>query len=248
MKETSYMYGRHAVREALTNTPHIVKRLLVAHGDRGGDLADLATTHNIQVAAFDPKSPPRGVERDAVHQGIVAEINPDGLLQDYRDVIADIPVEPTTSIVVLGEVQDPHNVGAIIRSAAAFGARAVIMPEHRQAPLTATAIKASAGMAFRIPLLLVTNVNTTLRDLKERGFWVYGLEGSSETMLDKEEFTRASVFVVGNEGKGLREQTKKECDVLLSIPISDRCESLNASVSAAVVLYEWQRSVTTQQG
>lgn len=93
-----------------------------------------------------------------------------------------------TALVILGELQDPHNVGAIIRSAAAFGVSAILMPEHNQAPVTGTVVKVSAGMAFRIPLVTVPNVNSAIRDLKERGFWVYGLDGEAKQTLPKEQF------------------------------------------------------------
>ena len=143
------------------------------------------------------------------------------------------------ALLVLGEVQDPHNVGAVIRSAAAFGFAGVLIPPHNQAPVNGTVVKVSAGMAFRIPLVTIPNVNTVLRDLKEDGFWVYGLEGEGTTKTTTEKYTRPTVFVLGNEGSGLREKTKELCDELLSIPIHPRCESLNAAAATAVVMAGW---------
>jgi len=102
-------------------------------------------------------------------------------------------------------------------------------------------VKVSAGMAFRVPLVSISNVNTTIRDLKEKGFWMYGLDARGDAVLGKETFDKPTVFVLGNEGAGLRKMTAEVCDTLLSIPLDQRCESLNASASAAVVFYEWAR-------
>jgi 23S rRNA (guanosine2251-2'-O)-methyltransferase len=139
----------------------------------------------------------------------------------------------------LGEVQDPHNVGAVVRSAAAFGLRGVLIPKHRQAGVTGTVVKVSAGMAFKIPLVEVANANRTIEDLKKMGFFIYGLDGEGDVALPLEDFSKPSVFVLGNEGEGMREKTKEHCDSILSIPIHGRAESLNASASAAVVFYAW---------
>jgi 23S rRNA (guanosine2251-2'-O)-methyltransferase len=121
----------------------------------------------------------------------------------------------------------------------AFGASAVLIPEHNQAGISGAVIKASAGTAFHIPLVEIGNVNQTLRTLKERGFWTYGLAMDGTSALAEEKFTEPTVFVIGSEGEGLREKTREHCDILLSIPMSDRAESLNASVAAAVCLYQW---------
>ena len=142
-------------------------------------------------------------------------------------------------MLILGEVQDPHNVGAVIRSAAAFGFAGVLIPPHNQAPVTGTVVKVSAGMAFRIPLVTISNVNAVIRDLQQSGFWVYGLEGDGTVSTVNEEFAKPTAFVLGNEGSGLREKTKEACDDLISVPISKRCEPLNAAAATAVVLASW---------
>jgi 23S rRNA (guanosine2251-2'-O)-methyltransferase len=185
------------------------------------------------------KNPPRGVSSLAPHQGIVAGISAERLQVPYRTYIETVSVTNSTAVLVLAEVQDPHNVGAVIRSAAAFGMSAVLIPEHNQAPVTGTVVKVSAGMAFKIPLVAIGNVNTTLRDLKQRGFFIYGLEGAGTATTHSEQYTKPSVFVLGNEGEGLREKTAAVCDALLSIPIHPRCESLNAAAATAVVLADW---------
>jgi 23S rRNA (guanosine2251-2'-O)-methyltransferase len=238
--DIEYIFGKHAAREVFTERPDVVVEAHVA-----ADFSDeriirlLDKQKAVQVKILNEKNPPRGVSSNAAHQGIVLGIRPDRLTIPYKQFKQTIKPEPGTALLVLGEVQDPHNVGAVIRSAAAFGLAGVLIPPHNQAPVTGTVVKVSAGMAFRIPLVTIPNVNTVLRDLQQDGFWVYGLEGEGTTSTVKEKFTRPSVFVLGNEGAGLREKTKELCDELLSIPIHPRCESLNAAAATAIVLASW---------
>ena len=238
-KENTFIFGKHAVLESLAKRPDIVLKLFVRED----------VSHDEEVVPIIKKFPgrqifqgnklPHGVRKDAVHQGLIAEIDPDRLLVSFDDFRSNLEVTDHTSLVVLGELEDPHNVGAIIRSAAAFGCRAVLLPEHRSCPVTGTVIKVSAGTAFSLPLVSVPNVNNALRVLKDEGFWVYGLDGEGDTKLTEEQFTKPSVFVVGNEARGMRLKTHELCDTILSIPMSKSAESLNASVSAATVLYAW---------
>jgi 23S rRNA (guanosine2251-2'-O)-methyltransferase len=175
---------------------------------------------------------------------MIAKIDKQKLVVAFDDFKKTLIVNADTALVLLGEVQDPHNVGAVVRSAAGFGLSGVLIPKHRQAGVTGTVVKVSAGMAFKIPLVEVANVNRTIEDLKESGFFVYGLDGGGDVPLSDEQFTKASVFVLGNEGEGMRQKTREHCDSIISIPIHKRCESLNASASAAVVFYEWSTQHT----
>jgi 23S rRNA (guanosine2251-2'-O)-methyltransferase len=235
------IYGRHAVTEAVTHCPHAVLRVLYEAGRQDDTIKNAARAAGIPIDGFPAGQVPRSVPRDAVHQGFVALVDATKLTKPYDTYIETLEVTPDTAIVILGELQDPHNVGAVIRSAAAFGVKAVIIPEHRQAPLTGTVVKVSAGMAFRIPLVSVGNINQTLRDLKERGFWIYGLDGEAEHSVNDEAFEKPSVFILGNEGEGIRAKTLELCDIPLRIPTHPQTESLNASVSAAVVLAAWSK-------
>ncbi len=115
-----------------------------------------------------------------------------------------------------------------------------MIPEYRQAPVTGAVVKVSAGMAFALPLISIVNTNTVLRDLKNKGFWVYGLSGKGDTKITDERFTKPSVFVLGNEERGIREKTEELCDFRLSIPIEKKVESLNVAASAAVTFYAWK--------
>lgn len=237
-REKVHIYGKHAVAEAIEHAPHIVKKVFIAATFDDGKVRALIAKKKI------PTGPLKGhdlVANDAVHQGLVAIIDIEALLIPFETFIDTINVGKNPAIALLGELQDPHNVGAIIRSAAAMGISAILIPEHRQAPITGAVVKASVGMAFRIPLVTVGNVNQSIRLLKEKGFWVYGLSGEGTTTLGKESFTKPSVFVIGNEGKGIREKTEELCDVLLKIPMHPRSESLNAAASAGIVFYEWSK-------
>lgn len=235
----TYIYGKHAVEEALRKRLDVVKTVYAADGALDDPKLAALARKTGEVQTIDERKLPGGLHKEATHQGIIAAIDTSKLLIPWKKFKASLEATPDTALVILGEVQDPHNVGAIIRSAAAFAAGAVLIPEHRQAPLTGTVIKVSAGAAFSVPLVSIGNVNAALRELKDKGFWTYGLDMEGDSSLTEERFDRASAFVVGNEGKGMREKTREHCDTILTIPMHPRAESLNASVSAAVCLYAW---------
>jgi 23S rRNA (guanosine2251-2'-O)-methyltransferase len=237
--EYEYIFGKHAVSEALLWRRDVVKQIFLDENFSDPKIIGLVETAGITIRPLNLNNPPRGVSAKAAHQGIVAGIVPDKLMVAYKDFIEKLSITPDSSLLILGEVQDPHNVGAVIRSAAAFGLAGVLIPPHNQAPVTGTVIKVSAGMAFRIPLVAISNVNSVARDLQKRGFWLYGLEGKGTVTTTSEKFERPSAFILGNEGAGLRLKTKELCDDLISIPIHSRCESLNAAAATAVVLASW---------
>ncbi len=238
--EFAVIYGKHAVKEALMARPDVVREVHLIDDEQNKELFSLIKKGKIMARELNPKKLPKGVPHDAVHQGVAAIIDTSKLVQNFDDFIRDLEVTNDTALAILGEVQDPHNVGAIIRSAAAFGLAGVLVPEHRQAPITGTVVKVSAGMAFRIPLISIGNVNQTIKELKEKGFWIYGLDGEAEQSVATEKFEKPSVFILGNEGSGIRQKTLEHCDIPLRIPMSEEAESLNASVAGAVVFYAWR--------
>ncbi len=237
-KETVYMYGKHALEEALRSTPGLVQKAYVS-GNMSEELAAAMRAARIPVGRFDDRTPPGGIDKHANHQGYIAEVRLDRLMRPYDEFIQGLAVTPDAGLVLLGELQDPQNVGAIIRTAAAFGIKGVLMPERNQAPVTAAVVKVSAGMAFHVPLVSIGNVNATIKDLKERGFWVYGLDMEAKQSIVTEKFDAPAVFVLGNEEKGIRMKTLEHCDVPLRVPMNPGCESLNVAASAAVALYAW---------
>lgn len=239
-RDQTYIFGTHAVTEALNRAPHTIQHMYFVGGNASDAIFAQVKKLAIPFDRCDEDHLPKGVERDVVHQGVVARVSPNKILMEYKPFIEGLEITEKTALVVLNELTDPHNVGAVIRNAAAFGIAGVLIPEYRQAPVTGTVVKVSAGMAFALPLVSIGNVNTTLRDLKDRGFWIYGLAGEGETKLPEESFTKPSVFVLGNEGRGLREKTEEVCDFRLSIPIEKDVESLNVASSSAVVFYAWK--------
>jgi len=233
-----FIYGRHAVIEALESKPEVIVSLYI-RGDIKHEVGRELLNKVKIVNTFHGDNVPREVDKKAVHQGMIAKIDRQKLMLSYDKFREQLEVTPDTCIAILGEVQDPHNVGAVIRSAAAFGVSAVLIPKHRQAGVTGTVVKVSAGMAFQMPLVEIGNVNRAIEDMKKEGFFIYGLDGEGETSMTTEQFTKPTVFVLGNEGEGIRAKTKEHCDMVVSIPMHERCESLNASASAAVAFYQW---------
>ncbi len=235
MTDKIYIYGKHAVEEALHNTPAAVAEVFTGPVFSDAALLSLAKSKNIAIV----KRLPVKIDPEAVHQGIAAAVFIDKLIVNFENFLENISVTPDTALAVLDELQDPHNVGAVIRSAAAFGLSGVLMPERKGAPLSSAAVKVSAGMAFRVPIVSVGNINMAVRALKDHGFFVYGLSGEARHNTVKEDFTLPSVFILGSESEGIREKTSELCDKLLAIPMSPKCESLNAAAAASVAFYAW---------
>jgi 23S rRNA (guanosine2251-2'-O)-methyltransferase len=239
-REKVYIYGKHALSEALAYAPQVLRKVFLSSemaGDR--ELRGLLKSHQIPVEVMEKRTASRMVGEDTSHQGVIAIADTTSLVMDFKDFVSKLQPTEDTMLIIMDELNDPHNVGAIIRSAAAFGAAGVLMPTHNQAPITGSVVKSSAGMAFRVPLVSIGNVNYAIETLKEMGFKSYALAMKGSKSITKVSFDAPSVFVVGNESTGIRHQTLENCDEIVRIPMNPRCESLNASVSAAVVLYQW---------
>lgn len=237
--EKIYIYGKHALMEALLHAPHTVRKVFLSPEVQDGELRAILKKLNLSPATLKTREMSHMVGRDTAHQGVIAITDPGSLVIEWRRFAESLRPTEDTMLVLLDELTDPHNVGAIIRSAAAFGAAGVLLPSHNQAPITGTVVKSSAGMAFRIPIISIGNVNSTVDALKKEGFVTYGLVMNGTKNITEEKFNAPTLFIVGNEGAGIRQKTMERCDVSLKIPMNARAESLNASVSAAVVLYQW---------
>jgi len=234
-----YTYGKHALAEALAYAPRAVLKVFADPKELDKDLRALVARAGVTVAPLASGVARADMKSGAAHQGIVGQISLFNLLVPYSKFVENLQPTPATSLVLLAGLEDPHNVGTIIRSAAGFGATAVLIPEKNQAPVTSTVLKVSAGMAFRIPLVTVSDIEQTLVDLKKRGVKVYGLAGEGKSSITEAPFAEPALFVLGNEGAGLSNQVRKLCDTTLSVPMHPRCESLNVAASAAATLYEW---------
>jgi 23S rRNA (guanosine2251-2'-O)-methyltransferase len=228
--------GFHPVREAL-RAGRAIDRVLIARGAAGvrlQEIIDLARERSINIR-FEPREVLDRASNGAVHQGVMAF----GAAHVYADL--DQAIRGAQLLIVLDGVEDPHNLGAIIRTAQAAGAAAVLVPDRRAAGLTETVAKASAGALEHLPVVRVGNVSQTLQDLKKRGFWIYGLDQRGSQLYSETDYARPTVFVLGGEGHGLHELVKKHCDVLVRIPMAGAIASLNVSVATGVVLFEWRR-------
>jgi len=232
--------GIHPVAEAL-RARRPLDRVLVAQGAGGPklqEIIDLARRASVPVR-FEERSALDRLAGTSAHQGVLAM----GAAREYAELEA---VLGAAMLVVLDGVEDPHNLGAIVRTAHAAGAGAVVIPERRAAGLTDVVAKAAAGALEHLPVVRVTNVNRALEAMRERGYWIYGLDERGQESYDAVDFAEHSAVVLGGEGKGLHEQVRKHCDLLLRIPVAGKISSLNVSVAAGVVLFEWRRKITAK--
>jgi 23S rRNA (guanosine2251-2'-O)-methyltransferase len=233
-------YGIHSVRVMLTRTPQRVRRLLLASGRDDGRLAEiraLAERAGVQIHAADAALLDKLADGGR-HQGVAAELqaqanDPETQLEEALESAPGAAL-----LLVLDGVQDPHNLGACLRSADAAGVTAVIAPRDRAAGLTPVARKVAAGAAESVPFISVVNLARTLRDLKERGIWLVGTSDEADQTLFDVDLTGPTAIVMGSEGEGMRRLTSETCDQRVSIPMAGAVESLNVSVATGVVLYE----------
>ena len=223
-------WGRHAVGAALANPERAVVRIWATREA----VATLEIDRSIPVTFADVADLGRLVPHDAPHQGLVAEVErlPDILLADLLDEAAD-----RRPLLVLDHVTDPHNVGAILRSAAAFDALGLVTQDRHAPPESGALAKAASGALETIPWARVVNLARALDEMAEAGFWRIGLTGESEMALAEALGPARGALVLGAEGEGLRQNTEAHCDALARLPISGRIESLNVSNAAAVALY-----------
>ena len=246
MTET-WIIGINPVEGALANDPLRVREVLIEQGARNPRLASLsdeARRLGVRVHAR-PRAMLDKVAGDARHQGVVAAYEAPPPLNDH-----DLPelVERAGAnafFLVLDGVTDPHNLGACLRSAAAAGVTAVIVPRDRAVGITPVVRRASAGAADRVPLVAATNLARALRAMKDAGVWLTGLAGDAEKSLYEMDFKGPVALVLGSEGEGMRRLTREACDHVVRIPMPGVAESLNVSVAAGIVLFEALRQRTT---
>lgn len=240
MTQRTLIHGFHAITARLRHHPDSLQVIYLdeARRDkRAKEFHKLAEDKGIRVVL----APAPRIEEMArgKSQGVVAMADPIQLAKDLDEVLESL-TEPAL-LMVLDGVTDPHNLGACLRSADAFGVHAVIAPKDRSAGLSAVAMKAASGAAESVPYLTVTNLARTMRDLKDRGILLVGTDDSAPGTLMDADFTAAAALVLGAEGAGMRRLTREHCDVLVRIPMYGQVESLNVSVSAGVCLYEARR-------
>ncbi|GGE46763.1 23S rRNA (guanosine(2251)-2'-O)-methyltransferase RlmB [Actibacterium pelagium] len=237
--ETVWLFGLHAVRDALMN-PNREKLRLVLTKNASDKLAEAVAASGIEPEITDPRKFSVPIDKGSVHQGAALEVKPLnwGSLRDVCE-----PGQGAPRLVLLDRVTDPHNVGAILRSAEVFGAKAVIAPHRHSAPETGALAKTASGALERQPYLRIKNLGDAMLELRKMGYTILGLAGEATTEIETavaEASDRPLALVLGAEGPGLRERTRDLCDDLVKIPFAQDFGSLNVSNAAAVALYASQ--------
>ena len=223
------IYGRKPVLETIDAGVAINKAYIIDQKTPiVGKIIDKLTRAKVEIKFVD-KNFFKDVEGN--HQGVMIEVESFkyGSLDDLQD---------SEKLILLDKIEDPHNLGAIIRSAESFGFDGVIIPERRSAKVTPTVYKTSAGAINNIKIVMVKNLNRTMEELKDQGFWIYGLAGEAESSIDQTDLKGKVALVVGNEGDGLSRMVREHCDMLVKIPMQGLVNSLNASVASAISMYE----------
>ena len=231
--------GRNAVIEAL-RAGTAIDKIYIARGETDATLGHIASTarnKGVVVVEADRRKLD-GMSRTKSHQGVVAiaAVREYASVDDILNAARDKGEAPL--VVVCDELSDPHNLGAVIRTAEAAGAHGVIIPKRRSAGLTAIVAKTSAGAVSYLPVARVPNLTALLKELKEQGLWVFGTAADGRTSLYEADLRGPAAIVIGSEGDGMSRLVREQCDFLVSIPMRGRVNSLNASAAAAVVLYE----------
>ena len=239
----SVLHGINAVAEALKAFPEKIERICVERGQKNPrirEIVDSARQNHVRIS-FEERSWLDRKAEGSRHQGIMCFAAEMATL-DAEDILEQ--AKSPGLLVILDGVEDPHNLGAILRSAEAAGADGVILPQHRSAALSATVVKASAGAASHIKLARVTNLAQFIESLKKKGFWIAGLDAGSNKHIWEVDLTEPTALILGSEGSGLHRLVKEKCDYVVSLPIRGVVSSYNVSVAAGIALYEVIRQRT----
>ena len=245
IENENFCRGRKPVLDLLTKTPERCSKLLIANNVRPPFLDEIlqaARKANITYQIVAPEALDK-ISAGERHQGVICKLTESKPieLEDFLRTLSE--KNSPCLLIILDHIEDPHNLGAIIRSAEAGGASGVIFAKRRSAAPNDTVIKTSAGASLRLPLIQVANINNTIERLKELNFWVVGLSEKSEISIYSEKLPDRCVLVVGAEGSGLSRLVIENCDLLVKIPIKNEgVGSLNASVAAALGIFEWSRN------
>jgi 23S rRNA (guanosine2251-2'-O)-methyltransferase len=247
-EESDLIYGRHPVLSALKSQRGL-NRLWITTRLRYDSLFHhlilQAKDNGTVIDEVEPKRLDQITDR-ANHQGIAAQIAPYAYME-LDDLIIQAKSVTDPVIVVADGITDPHNLGAIIRTAEAIGSQGLVIPQRRASGITSTVVKVAAGALDNFPVARVINLSRALEQLKEAGYWIYGTAATGSEPIHTVKFSGSTVLVIGSEGEGLSMLTQRSCDVLVSIPLQGKTPSLNASVAAGMALYEIyrQRSLNT---
>lgn len=239
-KSNEIIYGIHAVEAAIRNQPENVLQVFVQQGrndKRIKKIIDIAKNSGVSLQSIGNDKLKEKCPK-ARHQGVVAEIRAG---RSGAVTLDDILEKPEVLLLVLDEVQDPHNIGACLRTADAIGVDAVVVSKNRSPALTPVIRNVASGAAETVPYIMVSNIARTLDKIKENNVWVMGTSGDADGTIYDSKASKRLALVMGSEGKGMRRLTRESCDELISIPMQGSVESLNISVATAVCLYEIRR-------
>lgn len=243
------LIGRNAVAEAL-KAGRTINKLFVAEGDREGSIGEILAMAKERgvITQFVDRSKIESVAGGLRHQGVMAYVAPVAYaeLDDILKAAEEKGEAPF--LLLLDELEDPHNLGALLRTADATGVHGVLIPKRRSVPLTATVAKTSAGAIEYVPVARIGNIAQTLKKLKDKGFWVAGADMDGSQNYNEADLTGALVLVVGSEGKGMSRLTKEACDFIVKMPMVGKINSLNASVAGSILMYESMRQRLAKKG
>ena len=262
INDNNVVYGVHAVLAALTDTPTLIEKVYVKEGLASRDMPTIYNTcksNRIPITMIPNDYKMNDIAGTVNHQGLVAMIR-DFEYLEIDEIIKLIDKNKKENIpnliIIMDEIEDPHNVGAIIRTAVAVDAVGIIVPKHRQAPIGGAVYKSSVGLVAQIPIARVSNIGVVIEKLKQNHVWVGSL-AMNKDIIQKDVHTKSDIhnknnlwnmdikgdmaIIIGNESKGVSKHNIANSDFVISIPMNEKVESLNASVSAAIAMYEWRR-------
>ncbi len=237
------IYGIHTIEAFLKRRPEQVKALFLVHknGPRLQAIETVAKAEKITIQNISEKT--LGQKLGQVnHQGVVAEISMPEILE--AEFYAGLENENPSLVLILDGVQDPHNLGACIRNADAFGAAAILIPKDNSCPVNETVHRVASGASANVPVIAVSNLSRSIQQLQKLNFWVYGFDDEAKTSLYQAQFSQRAALVLGSEGQGIRKLVKENCDFLLNIPMQGIVSSLNVSSATAVCLAEARRQLS----
>ena len=238
--QTEILYGINPITEALKVSKRKCFRVVLEGGKINPRLKALMTLVQSKNILIEPLSKEEFKKRyrSYIHQGIIGYFSIKETMGLDELITGALEKSANPILVILDEIQDPHNLGAIIRSASAMGIQGMVLPKHRAAPLNETVAKCSSGAIENLPITWVPNLSNAMEELKKSGFWIVGIDPEGTTSCYDFKFDMPVALLIGNEGKGVRPLLKKKCDFTLSIPMANSVNSLNASAAGAIVFYE----------
>ena len=247
LKDACIIFGYHAVRAVLSTQPHNVQEILIStarrNDERTQDISTLAKQHSVRIQSIPAKDMQQYVMESDTHQGIIAVCHARPSY-DEHSIDAFIESKDNPLLLVLDGVVDPHNLGACLRSANAFGVDCVIAPKDKSASITPTVDKVSCGASLLTPFIAVTNLARCMQRLQKLGVWFVGLDAASDQAITAFDLTMPLALVMGSEGSGMRRLTKAHCDFLAKIIMPGEVSSVNVSVATGIALHETQRQRT----